>query len=193
MNNEPRNEIDAYEFKKIIRLSSAYDKKSKWLSLNNLWYSPKYRGKYISIVMNFLGDAITWSDKHVLLVLDGAASTSGLIPIIGQFTEEVGCRLAIWKEMVPVSISESWLLPSRLDKHLNCVLLQDVVSKGSTLRRVAADVNLARWKVEGFFALVKVDKFSEAFEDNIKEFKKSVNCTDSFKTANFLNISELDR
>lgn len=172
----------------LINKGKSYDGKLDWLFLNTLWYHPELRKKFTIIVSTLLEGVTKWSNDHIILVLDGAASTHGLIPIIGQCADKVNSRLAIWREVLPVSVSESWILPLRLEKKLKCVIVQDVVSKGSMLFRVSQDLKYLEWQIEKYVSLATVEKNKNYFHENLERFKKTVICGDSFEAITLLKI-----
>lgn len=183
----------ARELRNAIRATRAYHHDLNWLFLNTLWYEPKYRNVLREVLEKFLLGVTTWTEQHVMLVMDAAASTSALTPLVGGAADKVGCKLAVWREVLPVGLSESWLLPSRLEMGLKCVIVQDVISKGSALRSAAEDIQLVGWEVELIAAIVQDRTPADQFERNLREFREVVSCSPSFKVVSLIDMSEVGR
>lgn len=176
---------------KLIHNTKAYVEKERWLYLNYLWYKYDDRRKFSSIALDYLSSVTNWTNQHVILILESTASTYGLVPIITYAADELKCKLAIWRETVPVSISESWFYPSRLDSELTCVIVQGVVSRGSSLRRVVTDINYVNWKVDKFVVFVQDDNNSLSYQESLSHFKTKIQNIGDFDDFSLLKFSDI--
>ena len=175
----------------LILEEESLDRDDNWLYLNTLWYKPKPRKIYSSILVEFIEGTTGLPERQVILALDGAASTHGITPVVSAVADKLRSKLVIWKESFPVSVSESWILPPRVEKNKECIIVQDVFSNGSSLPRVAEDINYLEWKVNKIYSLVWVDRNEERFYENLEMFKNMVNCGDAFEALCLLNLSDI--
>ena len=187
--NDNREDLDRRLYNLIIDTGSTLSS-GRWVHINQLWLEPKQRNSCIDIIVQYLGSVTPWSEETVLLCLDGVAGAYGILPLMGSVASRLGCKLAIWRELGQVTLTEPWLLPSKLPAGLECVVFQDVISRGTTLVKAIDDLARVNWSVSHVACLIKTSRGSDALEEALAIFRRSVPCLPDFQFDVLLDAAQ---
>jgi hypothetical protein len=175
----------------LIRVAGALDSSRRWLELNRLWLETEHRKRSTELITGYLSLIKDWSAGTVLLYLDGITSSYGVLPLLGNVTSTLGCKLAIWRELGQVVLAEPWLLPSIVPTGLSCVVFQDVVGRGTTLLKAIDDLTRVNWSVTDFVCLVnKTADARDAWETSLAIFQRSKICVPEFEFHSLLDVKD---
>jgi hypothetical protein len=179
-NQDTRERLEE-ELLSLINDAEALDSSRQWLRMNHLWFEPIHRRKCTELITSYLNYVTNWSDDKVILYLDGVASLYGVLPLMGEVGSSLGCKLAVWRELGQIILTEPWLLPSRVPKGLSCVVFQDVVGRGATLLKAIDDLSRVNWSVTHYVCLVKTKEGRETWQSSLSTFRKSKVCSPEFE------------
>lgn len=163
--------------KKLVRLlkdEKVRDPKTRWISLNKLWFEPESRQLFYEAVLEIWRSQLDISADSLILYPEGLASSFGLLPIVSLVTHKLGYRMAIWRELGDIITTTPRIFPdiSTLPQGLNCTIFQDVVGKGTILRKMYPQILKMNWQVNRYIAVVQLADDQRGLDANIDYCKE---------------------
>jgi len=175
----------------ILKSEKVLDKKGDWLNLNKLWAKPDTRRLFTTQLINVLQEEAVFTDDPVIIHPEGVASSYGILPIVSLLVDKLELRLAIWREIGDIVTTTSMIFPdiSSFSHNLNCIIIQDVIGKGTTLRKMFQTLSDLEWHVTSYIAIVQIEKFQAELENNIHICKDIT--SPNFKFIGIIKSSEI--
>lgn len=149
------------------------DGESNWYYLNRLWYDMEPRESFIKILERFWKEEIKPVEKSVVIIPEGISSSFGILPAVSRLVYDFDYTLVIWKEFGDILTVEPYIFPGRsyLEERVpgprNCIVLQDVINKGTTLSKMADQLKRHKWKIQVYAGVIQ-------FPESVKRLKQSV-------------------
>lgn len=155
----------------IVRRAHVLDREANLIRLNNLWFEPDIRRDFSKVMVDFLASLPHLSADSVLLYPEGLLSSFSILPIVSLVANELGCRMVVWREIGDIVTTTPRIFPesATLPRDLTCVVLQDVVSRGTTLRKMYELIREIGWTIVYYIAVVKIEGGEDDIQENIRE------------------------
>ena len=112
------------------------------IQLNRLWYEPSVRKIVTDTVARFVRDVASPGPDTVIVCPEGIRSTFGAVPIAATLADQIGCRLCYWVENADTITSRPLLYPRVDTEGTRCIVLTDVIGRGTILRKLASSISL---------------------------------------------------
>jgi hypothetical protein len=161
-----------------INSSGAIDLETGFIDIDNIWVSPKYRKDLISVIEMSLSLSISsfTPARTILLSPDNLRRPFGLIPVVAYVAETLGAYMGVWKEAADFTTGLSKLYgPTGMP--LDCFILQDVISTGGTLLKMAPTLKKSEWNLKAYICLVLARPFSERIKENLEQLRTMMQST----------------
>jgi phosphoribosylpyrophosphate synthetase len=156
MSNEIRDRLMS-----LLQDAGAFDRQQKYVYFDRVWHHPdrlrdcaELVHQYVLGLIRQMSDRVP-SDRSKLVILspDSVRSDFGIIPVSVLVADRLGCRFAVWKELADIKWGTSAIIGT--DSHgLVCIVLQDVVRRGSTALRMAQAMKALEWEFLVYVAAV---------------------------------------
>lgn len=153
----------------LLRNTKVVDRDTHWIHLNKVWYSPDKREIFYKHFRFLFDDSLSLLANTTILYPDGIYSRFGAFPFACFLAEERKLPLAVWKEFgnvleaTPILISDARLR----DLDNPCVIIQDVVNKGTLLRKMCPSIKDAGWKVIAFVSIIQVMRGNSLLQESL--------------------------
>jgi len=178
----------------IINRAKVIETKPNWYSLHRIWHNPDTRSDFYELFLAFWKEELTDVNACVLLCPEGLVSSFGMIPFASLLANELKHSLVVWEEFGDILTASPLMYPNEsfLEKGKCCIVLQDVVSKGSTLRKLYNELNRLGWKIRRYVTLVQIDEYNQDLEDNINYCRNNLDyLTEDFRFIPILHDTEI--
>lgn len=139
----------------------AYDRARNYVHFDRLWWHPAALTECADLLTEYLR---SWlqnrerisSDPMQLVILspDTVRSNFGMIPISVLVAAQLGCRFAVWKEYADARYGTPAIVGPTDIGPLDCIVLQDVISRGHTLLRMAQSLRGTTWHLRLYLGAV---------------------------------------
>lgn len=138
--------------------SVAYDEQLKWYFLNRLWYKSDYRKDFYDFFRTYWETTIEPVANQVLVIPEGLSSSFGVFPFVSQLAFEKKYPLVIWKEFGDMLTTRPYFFPNEnfLEEGQSSIVIQDVTSKGTTLRKIAQSFSKIGWTISKFISVIQI-------------------------------------
>jgi orotate phosphoribosyltransferase-like protein len=156
---------------RIIREVNVVDRATSQIRLNTLWFEAEARREFSNVVADYLRSLSNIPSDVILLYPEGFLSSFGILPVVSLVADELNHRLAIWKEVGDIVTTSPQMYPNveNLPKRLTCIILQDVISKGTTLRKMKRLIRELEWTVIYYIGIVQIADNKDELETSIRE------------------------
>lgn len=155
----------------LLKRTEVFDRKTRWISLNRVWLNPETRKPFYEAILRVCQSQSDIPADSLILCPEGIASSFGLLPIVSLVAHELGYRMAIWREFGDIVTTAPSFFPdmSILPRDLSCIILQDVVGRGTTLRKMYRQILDLNWRVKRYIAVVQLTRAEHGLKDNVHE------------------------
>lgn len=194
MSSSTSYQVDANirdRFLSIIRRTRVHEREANFIHLNSLWFEADTRKDFSRAISDFLASLPHRSAESVFLYPEGLLSSFGILPIVSIAANELGHRLVIWREIGDIVTTTPRLFPEfpPLPRGLSCIVLQDVVSKGTTLRKMHKLIRESGWTIIYYVAVVEIESGENEIEESIQECQPAL--SQQFRYVYLISDSDL--
>ena len=176
----------------LIRQYEAFDPERRWVNLDHLWHASGAFKSYTRLLIKYvrlvMGDSL--SPDVVILAADTSRSSFGILPAAAVAAYELGCDFTIWKELGDLTWGIPRFFPEP-EPGKTCIILQDIVRWGTTVLKVAADLEDYDWSLLAYMAVVQVSEGEERLQATLQELIDTGRTTADFRPSVLLTTDEL--
>jgi len=173
--SQPTGSTDNVGFRerllRITRDVNLVDRATTQIRLNTLWFEAEARRDFSNVVTDYLRSLSNIPSDAVILYPEGFLSSCGILPVVCLVADELKHRLAIWKEIGDIVTTSPQIYPSvvNLPKRLSCVILQDVIGKGTTLRKMQRLIRELEWTIVYYIGIVQIVGNKDELDASIRD------------------------
>jgi orotate phosphoribosyltransferase-like protein len=135
-----------------LQEAKTFDEKRHYVNFDYIWQKPELMEKCAEVIFEHIlyldsKHEILPKNKKGLLVIcaDNVDGNIGIIPISFLVAMKLNCAAAIWKEMANIELGTNEILGKKYSKK-TCILIQDVISRGTTGIKVSHGLKKNNWK-----------------------------------------------
>lgn len=180
----------AHSIRSLMYTASALNKSKNYVNFYRLWLNQDIADECGALIAEFIKD-INSSQKYysfdnlvnlVIISPDNIGGNLGVIPITFTVAKTIGCKkVAIWQEFADLK----WGTPSLIssgETNLDCIILQDVVDKGTVAIKIAHAIKELKWNLRLIVAVVlNPSRTGADMQKTISEIYKIIGYEPDFK------------
>jgi orotate phosphoribosyltransferase len=154
IHKNPNYEEIASELLDIVNSAKAMDEKTHFINFDYIWMFPNTSKRLNELIIKLITviEPEFEPSKYVLLCSDNLREPYGLIPSLCSIASRLYTHIAIWKEVADFSTGRGHIYgPTKTS--LKCLVFQDIISRGTTMVKMAAAIKSCNWEVKTYFGL----------------------------------------
>lgn len=181
------------ELIKVVRDSRVYDSQTDWFLINKIWYKPAPRELFYSLLLEFWQQELANTAGAVLLYPEGRVASFGAIPFVSMLAHDLGHSMVIWQEDADIVTTASLFYPDLgfFDKNRSCIIVQDVVGKGTTLRKLYKQLSEVKWTISYYVTIIQIRELANHLDENISFCRERKLLSDDFRFVPLLFDSDI--
>jgi len=168
--------------RRLIHQYAVLDRQRRWINLDPLWHAPEAFVPYTEIVTKYL--RLTLGDnlppQTMLIAADTLSSSFGILPAVAVAAHQLGCGLTIWKELGDLTWGISRFFPEP-ERDKTCVVVQYVVRWGTTILKIAADLESYNWHIRAYLSMVQVAQAESGLQATLRDLQNTGRTPSDFR------------